>query len=150
MSVPARLDYAGAVFAGPDTVGANVNVCDLSAARFIFRDYKTFARYNAVEVPIEPELLAVLREWREKNRSPYLMPAAGKVGPMTRDEFSKYVKDVFEGTTMRVIRAIWVTEHKEDSEADQREMARRMMHSFEVHRSYYVKLNAPATVVAGE
>ena len=139
LAPPVRLDYTPMeVVSTPEEAEASQHNCLLTAGeswKFIFRNYKTQAKYGVVTLDVTEELQEVLREWIDLNPSGWLL-CDMKGEPLTEKYLGQQIQNVMKKAVGKpigasMLRHIYISHQRrgELSYKKQTEMAQAQMHS---------------------
>lgn len=118
----------------------NDNFFDKSS--LFFNKYKTSKKYGEQAVKCPPKLAILLRKWREKQDSDYLLTGKNN-GPLSQSQLTLRLNKIFGGKRVgtNLLRKMYLSEKYKNVPKleEMRETAREMGHSVDEALSSYVK-----------
>jgi len=139
LAPPVRLDYSPMEvlesMADAEKSEHNCLVMDPAGWKFLFRNYKTQAKYGKLVLDINEDLEEVLKEWVELNPSGWLL-CDKKGEPLTEKYLGVQIQEVMKKAVGKpigasMLRHIYISHQRrgEPSYLKQQEMAKAQMHS---------------------
>lgn len=144
---PKRANWSVRVARSSDEVreGENAVVLDRDGATLVLQDYKTSASYGRYEERLPRPLVAILRRSLKKYPRSHLFLQDSGGEPCTSKNMSDYMFSATEWLVQRrigwnTLRHMWISQRIDFNRttiAEQKEIARKMLHSWKEQTQYY-------------
>lgn len=146
---PARADYCGMEITEILPVDYTRNYCWLKpegTCYFIFNEYKTKKTYGTIHIPIEKDLLDLIKEHYHTRKEKYVLPefwAKSFLCDKVRNITAKYTG---KECSIGLIRHAWIIDFYKTNPSilQKEEMAKKMLHSVAVQELYRTSEELPS------